>query len=66
MLWERKVEDGVHKKEVKQQSNSGPIKIVTNDKRYYKHDDFSMSNYKDIFDNLIFLLLISLGDHIMR
>ena len=42
MLWERKVEDRVLKKEVKQQSNSGAIKIGTNDKHFYKHNDFSM------------------------
>ena len=47
---------GIKKMEVKQQSNSGTIKIGTNDKHYYKHDDFSIQNYKDIFDNLKILL----------
>ena len=27
-----------------------------NDKHCYKHNDFSMQNYKDIFDNLTILL----------
>ena len=31
---------GIKKIEVKQQSNSGTIKIGTNDRHYYKHNDF--------------------------